>query len=253
MLDDHSSIEILHLTFLRLLCAGRDRGNYVVKGGCNMRFFFGSRRYSEALDLDVRGVPQATLKDRVDAILDSQVFRESLRAVGIDLRRATAPKQTPTTQRWKIMIGTRDHEDLGTKVECSRRGADGETAFEAVDPHLLRRHRLGPVYAAHYLLHAAIRQKVRALIDRREVQARDVFDLSLLFTKAGEDLASLADLAPRMPAAVERVWDVSWADYRGQVAAYLEPDSTEVLGSQDAWDAIQLQVVSTLERIGGSS
>ena len=110
-----------------------------------------------------------------------------------------------------------------------------------------------PILANHYLLPTAIRQKVGALVDRREVQARDVFDLSVLFARAGEELRGYEDIRPRIPAAVERVWALSHSDYRGQVIAFLEPEHAESHGSVEAWEAMQLQVVTALERIGRRS
>jgi hypothetical protein len=154
-------------------------------------------------------------------------------------------------QRWKFSLRTRGRDtEVPTKVEFSRREDAGETAYESVDTRLLTRHRLMPVLATHYLLPTAIRQKVGALVHRREVQARDVFDLSLLFSKAGEDLASYADLAPQAAPAVERAWSLSRSDFQGQVVAFLEPEDGAALSSPEAWDAMQLQVVTSLERIG---
>jgi len=244
----------LHLHFLRHLAAGQDKGNYVVKGGCNLRFFLGSVRYSEDLDLDVQGTPVDALRDRVDGILGSRTLQESLASSGVEILRTSAPKQTSTTQRWKAQLRSASNDlPLHTKIEFSRRGLADDSALEAVDPRLIRRYRLMPLLACHYLLPGAIRQKVRALVDRREVQARDVFDLSLLFANAGDDLPELGDLASRVPEAVARVLDLSYADSQGQAAAYLEPEHAASVGSVDAWEALQLQVISALEQLGGET
>lgn len=251
---DREAVELLHLHFVRLLFTGRDKGAFVVKGGCNLRFFFGSARYSEGLDLDARGGTQHALRDRVDGILASKTLREPLQTVGIEVRSVTAPKQTQTTQRWKIQLQT-SGRDVGTptKIEFSRRGEEGEGALEAVDPRLVRRYQLMPVVANHYVLATAVRQKVNALVHRSEVQARDVFDLSLLFAKVGDSEERFDDLRPEVSAATDRVWSVSYADYKGQVVAFLEPDHAAIQGSREAWDAMQLQVVTALESVGGRS
>ncbi len=243
-------IESFHLHFLRLLAGGRDRSAFVVKGGCNLRFFFGSVRYSEDLDLDVRRVPPATLKERVDALLGSTPLREGLEVQGIEIARCSAPKQTPTVQRWTLGLRERGRDVVvPTKIAFSRRDESGEVGYEAVDPQVLRRHRLMPVLACHYLLPAALRQEVAALAGRREAQARDLFDLGLLFSRAGREVGAYADLSPIIPAAIERAWSLSWADYRGQVVAYLDPGHAAALDSEAAWDALQIQVVSDLEAI----
>jgi hypothetical protein len=41
------SVELFHLVFLRALFAtAEDRERVALKGGCNLRFYFGSVRYS---------------------------------------------------------------------------------------------------------------------------------------------------------------------------------------------------------------
>lgn len=244
-----AAVEVTHLHFVRLLAAGRDKARYVVKGGCNLRFWFGSVRYSEDLDLDAVDVPADAVTERVDSLLASKVLRETLRSEGIEVRRVSSPKRTDTTQRWKLELGLSGGFPVPTRIECSRRGGAGTSALEAVDPRIVQRYRMMPVLACHYDLPTAIRQKVHALADRREVQARDLFDLSVLFAHAGTDPTPLSDLEPRVPGAVARAWQLSYSDYRGQVVAFLEPEQADVLGTQEAWDAMQLQVVTALERL----
>ncbi len=148
-------------------------------------------------------------------------------------------------------IAPRDRDvPLNTKIEFSRRGGDGASVLAAVESRLVRHYRLMPILANHYVLPAAIRQKLKALVNRREVQARDVFDLSLLFARVGDDLRTYADLSPQVPAAIDRVWELEYSDYRGQVVAYLELEHAEAHGSREAWEAIQLSVVDSLETIG---
>ena len=52
-----------------MLEARLNRANWVVKGGVNLRAWFGSRRYSEDLDLDVAGFAPHVLRERFDKIL----------------------------------------------------------------------------------------------------------------------------------------------------------------------------------------
>lgn len=60
------------LVFLRALVAkGEDKGLVALKGGCNLRFFFGSTRYSEDMDLDVVVIAKETLRNKVERLLKS--------------------------------------------------------------------------------------------------------------------------------------------------------------------------------------
>jgi predicted nucleotidyltransferase component of viral defense system len=48
-----SNIELFHLLFLRQIEGKLDKKLYALKGGCNLRFFFKSIRYSEDIDFDI--------------------------------------------------------------------------------------------------------------------------------------------------------------------------------------------------------
>ena len=245
-------IEVFHLCFLRLLTAGGDRGHYVVKGGCNLRFWFGSVRYSEDLDLDVTVTARGSLKNKVDRILEGVALSAVLRTQGLDLRAVTAPKQTDTTQRWKVALSTGTSAALHTKVEFSRRGSSSGHAFAPVDGEVARAYGVVAPMAHHYLAPAAIAQKVGALAHRSETQARDVFDLHLLFTRRGQDEDELSlerSVRADLGRAIERAMDVSYDEYRGQVVAFLHPDHAAPFASRAAWDQMQSDVVSALEAL----
>lgn len=70
-LPDAKVIELFHVAFLDVLSKRVDRRRYVLKGGANLRYFFGSLRYSEDLDLDLGGEPPWRLREKVDAILEA--------------------------------------------------------------------------------------------------------------------------------------------------------------------------------------
>src|SRR5512146_2202291 len=104
MLSDRQVVELFHLHFVRLLCLGPDKDRFAIKGGCNLRFFFESVRYSEDIDLDVAGIPVHTLKEKVGKIVGGPALALPLRSQGILIGAVTAPKQTETTQRWKVAL-----------------------------------------------------------------------------------------------------------------------------------------------------
>ncbi|MCC7380281.1 MAG: hypothetical protein IT384_00515 [Deltaproteobacteria bacterium] len=163
---------------------------------------------------------------------------------------STAPKQTETTQRWKLNLRSKGRTvPLHTKIEFSRRGAEGDSKLEPVDGLLTRHYQLPPILAAHYLLGSAIRQKVGALVGRAEVQARDVFDLSLLVAKAGGDLRAYGDLLEQVSEAIARTEGITYGEFMGQVVAFLVPEHADAYASEEAWIAMQLQVIDALRTI----
>ncbi len=252
MLSSLQAVEAFHLGFLRALARRLPPSVYALKGGANLRFFFGSIRYSEDLDLDVEGPPVFELRDRVSAILDSPGLIGSLRPLGIDaihppdLRRA---KQTETVQRFKIHLLTTAGEDLATRIEFSRRGMDAPIRAESVRSEVLRPYRMPPLIVPHYTAAAAVRQKLGALAGRRQPEARDVFDLYVLRAHLdADDEEVVAGLSPRtLHRARERVFEIEYDDYRDKVVAFLSPDERAHHESADVWDEMRLQVVALTE------
>src|SRR5207248_3307981 len=122
MLSDRQAVELFHLHFVRLLCSGPDKDRFPIKGGCNLRFFFESVRYSEDIDIDVVRIPVHALKEKVNRILEGPALALPLKSRGISVGDVSAPKQTETTQRWKVGLALEGRSlPLHTKLEFSRR------------------------------------------------------------------------------------------------------------------------------------
>jgi hypothetical protein len=248
-MNDRQTIEVFHLLFLDWLGRKLDKASYALKGGCNLRFFFRSIRYSEDMDLDAGAdAPVHLLRDRVNGILRGQPFRQTLLARGIEIEHITESKQPDTVQRWKLglLTGTAERP-LPTKIEFSRRGLGAGVRFEHVDPSVTGPYRLAPVLTNHYDAVAATRQKIEALRSRKAPQARDVFDLHLL-RSAGVDLGRVAREAGLSPADLQsRVMDFTPAMFVGQVLAYLPAEEQERYAAPRLWDAMVLNVASALQ------
>jgi predicted nucleotidyltransferase component of viral defense system len=247
-LSERQAVELFHLHVLRILATGPDKERVALKGGCNLRFFFGSRRYSEDMDLDAFGISSHILKSKVDRILESSPLRLALRSRGIEVTAFSSPKQTETTQRWKVELSVEGRSlRLHSKLEFSRRRARSGARLEAVDRELLAEYQLMPLLVPHYPQAEAIQQKLAALVGRSAVQARDVFDLAVLFSKGGDFVPVLKPVETEIPKAIERAMEISYADFTAQVVAFLAPPSVDEYHSPAAWEALQMSVVSTLQ------
>lgn len=243
---------MFHLVFLRALIAkGEDKGLVALKGGCNLRFYFGSVRYSEDIDFDVVVIAKEPLKKKVDRLLQSPLVRAPLKAKGIDVLDVSAPKQTDTTQRWKAGLRLAGLSvPLRTKIEFSRRHDLDGAVFEATPREVLRPYALTPVLATHYTTHAAITQKIHALAGRAEPQARDVFDLSHLLARSDAEEVHLSGAQRAwLPGAIERAEEISYDDYASKVVAYLDPDQAALFEDRSAWEAMQTAVVTGLRAL----
>jgi predicted nucleotidyltransferase component of viral defense system len=247
----HALIEQFHLLFLGQLGRGLDKRAFVLKGGCNLRFFYGSVRYSEDMDLDLGGADVHVVQEKVRAVLRARTFADILRARGIAIEHATEHKQTTTTQRWKLGLQIAGAAvALPTKIEFSRRGLDEGVLFESVDPALVRAYRLPPLMLSHYGPEAALRQKVGALAHRTETQARDIFDLHHLISGGAGDEALRHASREVASKARANAMTIDFPTFKSQVLAYLPAEERAAYDSPVVWDAMVLEVVEPLERAG---
>ncbi len=248
-MNDKQYIEIFHLLFLDWIGRKMNKAHYVLKGGCNLRFFFRSVRYSEDMDIDVSAEePPHALRDKANGVLSGKPFRQTLLAHGIEIEHITESEQTETVQRWKLgLLAERAERPLPTKIEFSRRGLDEGAVFEQVDPGITASHRLSPFLANHYNGTAATRQKFEALQSRQTPQARDVFDLYLL-RSSGVNIGKVArDAGFSLPDLLSRVMDITHTLFVGQVLAYLPTEEQARYDDPHVWDAIVLNIAADIQ------
>jgi predicted nucleotidyltransferase component of viral defense system len=242
---DAQVIELFHLAFLQVLQARLDQARYVLKGGANLRYFFGSVRYSEDIDLDASAIEPWALTDKVDSILASLTIDAVLRSGGLAVDGFTKPKQTGTTQRWKVAIAVAEQrEPVRTKIEFSNRNGEERHVLEPVDSRIVAPYALRAPTMEHYTADAATEQKIKALAGRSETQARDVFDLELLLRRQP---LTAETIDPRiLEQAAERGLELPFDAFRDQVLPFLDPEVAELYGTPATWEQMQLFVTGTL-------
>lgn len=242
-------VELVHLVFLQVLPSYLPVSDYVVKGGANLRLWFGSRRRSQDIDLDYLGQRFDIVEDKVDAVLASHAFRDLLRVAGVEMTEPTKPKQTGTTRRWKFIVSGPEARS-NTKIEFSARGdGDPERALEAARDDIGRDIGLRVVKASHYLAPASIRQKVRALGQRSDTEPRDVFDLDLLFS-AHPDVVQPGDIGPReLSTAIDAAFGLTFSAYQELVVTYIEDEFVSIYDRPEVWDDMVLSVTSRLDAL----
>ena len=244
-LRDAQIIEFFHLAFLQVLQVRLDRSSYVLKGGVNLRYFFESARYSEDIDLDVGGIESWALAEKVDGVLTSPAIERLLRSGGLAVEAFTKPKQTETTQRWKVSIVAGGRRDpVRTKIEFSRRNGDERHVLEVVPGDVAAPYALRAPALMHYTAEAALEQKVEALAARSETQARDVFDLDLLLRRRPPTPITVK--AHVLERAAGRALDLPASAFRAQVLPFLDSEIAELYADASAWEQLQSFVVTRL-------
>ena len=248
MINAQADIELFHLLFLHQLEGKLDKKLYALKGGCNLRFFFKSIRYSEDIDIDVAIISKETLENKVNKILASINFKRILQSKGIEITQSNPVKQTSTTQRWKILLRTKNSSiAIPTKIEFSRRKMGQGVTYAAVDNDIIRQHTLYPIMCNHYNHQTAYIQKIDALIHRTATQARDIFDLKWLLDQGAKpELQHFSQ--EEIKSAIKNAKQINYAEYKGQVAIFLMDEYKDYYDTKEQWNNIREQVITALER-----
>ena len=248
-MNPREAIECFHLSFCQRLGARVDRAFFCLKGGCNLRFYFQSFRYSEDIDFDVETISVSTLKKNVEKVLGDATFVALLRHKRIEVVEWSSPKQTETTQRWKVALKIDGQSvSIPTKIEFSRRTHNmiGLGEVEPVYPLLIARHELQTVLLRHYPLIQAIDQKIGALAGRTETQARDVLDLKILKDRIIDQSLSAVSESNKARA-LKNLAGISFSDFKSQVWPYLLDDYQDHYGKRATWDSLQDEVFKFIE------
>jgi predicted nucleotidyltransferase component of viral defense system len=221
---------------------------YALKGGCNLRFYFKSIRYSEDIDLDIWQMRKDTLFKNIHQILLGSPLKNILRSRDIEITKISSPKQTATTQRWKIEMLVNNQNMAHTKIEFSRRETEGNALLEAIDESIISRYHFPPILLNHYDRESAIKQKLSALINRKVTQARDIFDLYLLLSGFVKERSSLLKVisSAQIKLADSNLLSVKYKDFQSQVIAYLEEDYQKQYSDEKVWDLILGKVTHLL-------
>jgi hypothetical protein len=208
------------------------------------------------MDLDIRKMTVAGLRDAVMDILRSGSFTASLKPFGIETIKPpdiTKAKQTETTQRFKIHLMTSAGDDLFTKVEFSRRGFTGNAVTQQVSETILREYKVAPVMVPHYDALSAVNQKITALAARSAIQARDIFDLYLLSSQNDRaDLKKTRIDPDILSKASDNIFEVGFGQFRDSVLMYLSKEDRATYDSAAVWDEIKLKVSGLIEDMGAS-
>lgn len=244
------AIECFHLAFLNVLPSHLRRENYVLKGGANLRYFYRSHRYSEDIDFDLVSGEGWKLADHVDAVLAAKALELLLRQHGLSVSNINKAKQTDTTRRWKLLLAVPGHaQALSTKIEFSIRNGDDRFDIEPVDENVVKPYGLLRPSLQRYRTEPATEQKIGALAQRSETQARDVFDLDWLFRTQGGTVEADRVKPELIEKAAHRCLELTYDAYRGQVVPFLEPEVASIYGGEEAWNQMQSAVLEELIRL----
>ncbi len=246
--------EGFHLTFLQALATRANPAAWALKGGGNLRFFYGSERFSEDIDLDTFDIEPWAFQDRVDQTLASDLLKRTLGVLGSRIEYVNPKERSETKSKW--VLGVRhpsESEPVYTQIEISHREypyrefAKVESVpHAAVDRYAAAVRRLT---FGHYLPRGAIAQKIDALWGRDVRQPRDVFDLDLLFRIAPDALSRGDADEAGLRASITRIFEIGYDEYRAKVLSFIEPDALPLYEPVEVWEGMQMKVAEHLEEL----
>lgn len=256
-MDTLELVQGFHIAFLTALAQSADIRDWALKGGGNMRFYYGSRRFSEDVDLDA--TPAAhTFTAKIERAFESRLLDQQLAAIGTRMTDAYAKDRTSTKERWNVKLaipGTPvDQGVASTKIEISYRpypAIPRETVVETVAPAIMAAYggRLVSPQMTRYLPSSAVGQKIIALADRSETQPRDVYDLDHLW-KGHPTALDPNDIGTEVvKQARDRLLELTYAQYAERVGAFLDPVFAPIEGTESHWETLQATVLVKLEEL----
>ncbi len=129
-----------------------------------------------------------------------------------------------------------------------RRKLDEGICFEVVSPSILSEYSLPPMIANHYSINTMYNQKILALANRTETQARDVFDLYWLILSKRNELKN-TETKKVISCAQDNAMTLRFEEFKGQVLAYLPQEDKNQYDDKGLWENIVTQVVDTLGEV----
>ena len=201
------------------------------------------------MDLDiVSQIRVETLRNAVDSVIDGRAMLATLRPAGVTGLKVTKPKQTETTQRWKVALQLNGGDSLPTKVEFSRRSSQIKYSNGLPDGQLLKQYKMAPFAAQYYDAAQMSAQKIRALAAPTRNALRDLFDLHHLLFSLGtkpDEIAALVEEATIL-AAAEKVLTFTFEDFQEQVLPYLTAELIPLYEGSDTFDRQKDEVSNAL-------
>lgn len=165
--------DIVQSRVLGAIFSNSVKNEIALKGGFAMRVMANSQRFTK--DIDLAASPSLPLRAVQQCIRKSLT---DLKGIGlVEDMKVTEPKQTETTQRWKIGGRVGDHE-INLTIEISRRD---ELANDIVKTeYQTPASGIGPVPIACIGLPSLAAAKMDCLSNPNREAPRDIYDLYLL-------------------------------------------------------------------------
>ncbi len=148
-------------------------------------------------------------------------------------------QQTETTQRFRVRLVNQTGEEFPTKIEFSRRSSQDSFVEENIDTEIAMRYKKLSFRCQHFDGQTAVYQKILALAGRPITQARDIFDLYILYLGGHSGKEAITVSPNILEQARENTLSISYEHYRDQVEEYLNLTGKQNYSGSSRWNEIQ--------------
>lgn len=239
-LDSHTARDFVQSRLLAAIFSHSLRNEVALKGGFAMRVLAGSVRYTKDLDLESCGsVPLKVIQSCIRKAVGD------IKSTGFisDLT-VSEPKQTETTQRWKIG-GRVGDQDVRLTVEVSRRNQEHQAQVQQVEHDA--GYGLGTALISCISLPSIAASKVDCLMNPNREAPRDIYDLYLLIKMdirpSPEAIANYG--VDRLAAMRDALWakldKMDFEAAKQSLLGFLPPSASQAL-TAEVWDEMRLVV-----------
>lgn len=243
---DQAALELAQVQFLSSVFKKVVDREIVLKGGFAMRVVANSARPTKDIDLHANGAS----KERVHALVTNAI--SDLKKLNIlDNLRVSEPKQTDTTQRWKIN-GQVGETPVHLTVEVSRRGLVPKELVQSVK---YERKGLGvpPAIIESFSPTAIAAAKFEALSSVTRESPRDFFDMDLLISMQAEPPVHIfagnysdEELRKKLEIIAEKIDKMDYDTIKSTLVPSLSPELRKNFG-REQWESMCINAYLHLE------
>lgn len=246
---DQAALELAQVRVLSSLFSKVVNREVILKGGFAMRVVAGSARPTKDIDLQANGASM----ERVQGLMRNAI-NDLKKCHILDDISVTEPKQTETTQRWKINGRIKGGETpVHLVVEVSRRGLIPKELTRSV--HFESRGLGVPPAIIETLSPTAIAAaKFEAMSSLTRESPRDVFDLDVLIQMKAEPPVHIfangyteEELLKKLEIVADKLEKMTFDTVKATLLPHLPPDLRKNFG-RDEWETMCVNTYLMVEQ-----
>jgi predicted nucleotidyltransferase component of viral defense system len=246
---DQAALELAQVRVLSSIFNKVVNREILLKGGFAMRVIANSSRPTKDIDLQANGASF----ERVQGLVRSAI-NDLVKCNILDDIKVTEPKQTDTTQRWKINGRIKDGETpVHLTIEVSRRGLIADNLINSVS---FERRGFGvpPAIIECFSPTAIAAAKFEAMASPTRESPRDIFDLDVLIRMKAEPPVQIfannyseEELLRKLEVVADKLDKMDFQTVKSTLLPHLPAELRKNFGA-DEWETMRLKTYLMVDK-----